>query len=87
MRLHEAAHYSTASPLSSVLVVLWLLKSLITIRGRCPCSNAGNTNFSFGGLYTECNTTPGISIEICSTWRSVSLLERQTVTVLSLAHI
>ena len=61
MRLHESAHCSTASPLSSVLVyphvVLWLF----------PCPSTGSTNFSFGGLYTECTTIPGISIEISST--------------------
>ena len=48
-------------------VVLWLLKSPITICGRFLWPRAGSSNGSFGGLYTECTTTPGITIVMCST--------------------
>ena len=46
MRLHEYAHCSIAFLLASVVgypyVVLWLLKSPITIWGRIPCPSAGS---------------------------------------------
>ena len=65
VKLHESTHWSTAFPSSSVVVypyvVLWLLKSPITMSDKLLCPSVSSTIGSVGGLYTECTATPGIS--------------------------
>ena len=47
--------------------VLSLVKSPITMCGKCVWPSAGSENLSFGDLYTECTASPDITIVISTT--------------------